>query len=56
MILHISLLEKLNHNGWMDLKPVQCDSLFKIVSLDEWMESYVIFVNIQANTMVGTLD
>jgi hypothetical protein len=55
MILHISLFAKLNHsNGWM--KPVQCDSLFRIVSLDEWMESYVISVNSQVNTKADTID
>ena len=55
MILHISLFAKLNHsNGWM--KPVQCDSLFRIVSLDEWMEPYVISVNSQVNTKADTKD
>ena len=51
MILHISLFAKLNHNGWMNLKTCPMwFALFRIVSLDEWMESYVISVNSQVNT------
>jgi len=56
MILHISLFEKLNHNnGWMNFKPVQRDSLFRFVSLDEWMGSYVISVNSRVNTKADTM-
>ena len=51
MILHISLFAKLNHNGWMNFKTCPMwFALFRIVSLDEWMESYVISVNSQVNT------